>query len=118
MADVRTNVALSLFHYLDGIAFSVIFAVLLFPLLKWRSTVVGNLLKGLLFGTILATISVGFMTPQVYFPDADVGFFSNNLGWKSALSVYVWHWVFGAHLGAIYNPEEERPVGSSRRFGR
>jgi hypothetical protein len=97
-----------IFHYLDGIVFSVIFAVLLFPLLKWRSTMVGNLLKGLLFGTVLATISVAFMNPRVYFPDGNVGFFSHNLGWQFILAVYLWHWVFGAHLGAIYNPLEER----------
>jgi len=95
------------FHYLDGLVFSVLYAVALFPLLTWRSTVVGNLLKGLLFGTVLATISCAFMTPRVYFPDGDVGFFSNNLGWQTILAVYLWHWVFGAHLGAIYNPEEE-----------
>jgi hypothetical protein len=97
-----------IFHYLDGLVFSVLYAAALFPLLRWRSTVVGNLLKGLLFGTVLATISCAFMTPRVYFPNQDVGFFSHNLGWQTILAVYLWHWVFGAHLGAIYNPEEER----------
>jgi hypothetical protein len=75
-----------------------------FPLLRWRSTPLGNVLKGLLFGTILAPISCLFMTPRVYFPDGHVGFFSHNLGWKLILAVYLWHWVYGLHLGVIYNP--------------
>ena len=68
------------FHYLDGIVFTVVFVVAVHPLLRWRSTTFGNALKGLFFGTILATISCAFMIPRVYFPAADVGFFSHNLG--------------------------------------
>jgi uncharacterized membrane protein YkgB len=94
------------FHYLDGIVFTVVFVVAVYPLLRWRSTTFGNALKGLLFGTILATISCAFMIPRVYFPAADVGFFSHNLGWQLLLAVFVWHWVYGLHLGMIYNPCE------------
>src|SRR5947209_4058647 len=92
------------FHYVDGIVFTIVFVVAIYPLLRWRSTALGNTLKGLFFGTILATISCAFMIPRVYFPDAHVGFFSHNLGWKLILAVYVWHWVYGLNLGMIYNP--------------
>jgi hypothetical protein len=92
------------FHYVDGIVFTIVFVVAIYPLLRWRSTAFGNTLKGLLFGTTLATISCAFMIPRVYFSAADVGFFSHNLGWKLILAVYVWHWVYGLHLGMIYNP--------------
>src|SRR5258706_12067199 len=92
------------FHYVDGIVFTVVFAVAVYPLLRWRSTALGNTLKGLLFGTILATISVVFMIPRVYFPDAHVGFFSHNLGWKLILAVYLWHWSYVLNHGMIYNP--------------
>jgi hypothetical protein len=92
------------FHYVDGIVFTTLFVVAIHPFLKWPSTALGNTLKGLLFGTILATISVAFMTPRVYFPKGDVGFFSHNLGWTFILAVYLWHWVYGLHLGLIYNP--------------
>ncbi len=106
------------FHYVDGIVFTVVFAVAVYPLLRWRSTALGNTLKGLLFGTILATISVVFMIPRVYFPDAHVGFFSHNLGWKLILAVYLWHWVYGMNLGMIYNPPARdhgaTPVADSR----
>ena len=92
------------FHYVDGIVFTLVFVVAVYPLLRWRSTAFGNALKGLFFGTILATISVVFMIPRVYFPAAHVGFFSHNLGWKLILAVYLWHWVYGLNLGMIYNP--------------
>ena len=94
------------FHYLDGIVFTVVFVVAVHPLLRWRSTTFGNALKGLLFGTILATISCACMIPRVYFPATDVGFFSHNLGWQLLLAVFVWHWVYGLHLGMIYNPSD------------
>jgi hypothetical protein len=92
------------FHYTDGIVFTVIFVVAVYPLLRWPSTTVGNLFKGLFFGTVLATISCLFMIPRVYFPKGQVGFFSHHLGWKLLVAVYVWHWVYGLHLGMIYNP--------------
>jgi hypothetical protein len=92
------------FHYVDGIVFTVVFVVAVYPLLRWRSTAFGNALKGLFFGTVLATISCAFMIPRVYFPAGHVGFFSHHLGWKLLLAVYVWHWVYGLNLGMIYNP--------------
>src|SRR4030088_2580550 len=42
------------FHYLDGIVFTVVSVVAVPPLLRWRSTTFGHALKGLLFGTLLA----------------------------------------------------------------
>jgi len=107
-----------IFHYVDGIVFTAVFAIAVYPLLRWRSTALGNTLKGLFFGTILATISVVFMIPRVYFPAAHVGFFSHNLGWKLILAVYLWHWVYGMNLGMIYNPPARdhgaTPVADSR----
>lgn len=94
------------FHYADGIMFTVVFIVAVYPRLRWQSTTLGNALKGLFFGTLLATISCAFMIPRVYFPAGNVGFFSHHLGWKLLLAVYVWHWVYGLHLGLIYNPPQ------------
>src|SRR5438046_443285 len=91
------------FHYLDGIVFTVVFVVAVHPLLRWRSTTFGNALKGLLFGTILPTISCAFMIPRVYFPSADVGFFSYNLVWQLLLAAFVCNLVYGWHLGRVYS---------------
>ncbi|MFI1731906.1 hypothetical protein ACH40E_22365 [Streptomyces acidicola] len=94
------------FHYLDGILFAVVYACALHPVLPWRNSMVGNLTKGLAFGTLLAVISVAFMTPRVYGParGVDPGFLSLELGGTYILTVFVWHWVYGLHLSLIYNP--------------
>src|SRR5260370_29777434 len=87
-----------------GVVFAVVFALTLHHLLPWRNTELGNLAKGLFFGTVLAIISCGFMVPLVYFPQFHPGFFSLNLGWNVILAIFLWHWVYGLFLGLIYNP--------------
>lgn len=101
---IQQFVSGSVFHYTDGVVFTVVFALALHHLLPWRNTERGNLAKGLFFGTVLAIISCGFMVPLVYFPQFHPGFFSLNLGWKVILAIFLWHWVYGLHLGLIYNP--------------
>jgi hypothetical protein len=97
-------------HYMDGVAFAVLYALGLHPLLSRyiRSTSAGNLVKGVLFGLLLATISAAFMAPRVYYPELHIGFFSHRLGWLTVLAIYLWHVVFGLHLGLIYNPCGDR----------
>ncbi len=95
-----------IFHYTDGIVFAVLYAAAFHPVLPWRSTPAGNILKGMLFGTILATISAGFLVQRVYYPNLHPGFFAHNLGWKAVFAIYLWHWVYGAHLGVIYNVKD------------
>ncbi len=101
---IQQFVSGSVFHYTDGVVFAVVFALTLHHLLPWRNTELGNLAKGLFFGTVLAIISCGFMVPLVYFPQFHPGFFSLNLGWKVILAIFLWHWVYGLFLGLIYNP--------------
>src|SRR5713101_1632371 len=91
-------------QFVSGSVFTVVFALALHHLLPWRNTERGNLAKGLFFGTVLAIISCGFMVPLVYFPQFHPGFFSLNLGWKVILAIFLWHWVYGLHVGLIYNP--------------
>ncbi|MGW2999738.1 hypothetical protein [Streptomyces sp. NPDC001155] len=97
-------------HYVDGMVFAVLHACALQPALRWRSTVRGNLAKGLIFGTLLACISVSLMTPFVFAPARGLhpGFLSLDFGWKYVLGVFLWHWVYGLHLGLIYSPAEQR----------
>jgi hypothetical protein len=94
------------FHYTDGIVFAVLYAAVLHPILPWRSTPTGNILKAMFFGTILATISAGFLVQRVYYPHMNVGFFAHNLGWKPVFAIYLWHWVYGLQLGSIYNVKD------------
>src|SRR5712691_7134469 len=59
----------SVYHYIDGVVFSIMYAIAIHPRLPWRNTALGNLAKGLVFGWILTTISLSFMVPRVYFPN-------------------------------------------------
>src|SRR5262249_593302 len=97
-------------HYVDGMVFAVLFACVLQPALRWRRTVRGNLAQGPLFGPLLACISVSFMTPYVFAPARGLhpGFLSLDFGWKYIVGVFLWHWVYGLHLGLIYSPAERR----------
>lgn len=95
-----------LFHYVDGVFFAVVYAIGLAPFLPFRPTAAGNLAKALLFGTVLAVVALLIMTPLVYAParGSVAGFFSSNFGWSYIISVFIFHWVYGLHLGLIYNP--------------
>lgn len=99
-------------HYLDGVVFSVLFAVALHPRMPWRNTELGNAAKGLVFGTVLAVVALAVLTPLVYAParGADAGFFSSNFGWKYMVAVFLFHWIYGLHLGLIYNPLPDEDV--------
>jgi hypothetical protein len=97
------------YHDLTGICYGLIFAFLIQPLIPIRSTFLGNLSKALIWGGVLAVLSALLWVPR-NFPEFHPGFFTNNLGWKVVLGIFVWHAVYGLHLGAFYNPmspEEE-----------
>ena len=100
-------------HYLDGVVFGLLFAIALHPRLPWANSATGNLLKGLTFGTVLAVIALAVLTPLIYAParDSVAGVFSINFGWKYILGVFIFHWIYGAHVGLIYNPlDDEEPT--------
>ncbi len=66
----------------------------------------GNLVKGLLFGTVLAVIALAVLTPLIYGParGASAGVFSSDFGWRYIVGVFLFHWIYGAHIGLIYSP--------------
>ena len=90
-------------HYLTGICYALIFAFLIHPLLRVANSVAGNIAKAVGFGLVLATLSALLWVPRD-FPSFNPGFFTNNFGWKFVLGIYVWHIVYGLHLGALYSP--------------
>ena len=102
----------TVYHYGTGFVYALIFVFLIHPLLPVRNSFVGNIAKALLWGIVLATLSASLWVSS-NFPEFHPGAFSQNLqgGWKVVLGIYIWHLVFGLHLGAFYNPlppEEER----------
>jgi len=60
--------------------------------------------KGFGYGAVLATISIGFLTPYVYAPHEGAGLFTTGFGWKLMLGIYLFHVAFGVNLGMMYNP--------------
>jgi hypothetical protein len=91
-------------HGIDGLVFTLIFALFLFPLFKWGNSSAGNMAKALIFSMVLATISAGFLVPYVYYPHFGAGVFASGYGWKTVFAIYLWHVVFGVNLGTMYNP--------------
>jgi hypothetical protein len=63
----------------------------------------GNLIKALLYGTVLAVISAAWWVPAVYVPH-HAGFLSTGLGWKLTFGIFLWHWIYGYFLGTVYCP--------------
>ncbi len=91
-------------HYMNGLCFALLFAFVIHPLIPIRNTAVGNLAKGLIWGTVLAFVSALVMTPYVFESQLHLGFFSHRAGFLFVLSIFIWHWIFGATLGSMYNP--------------
>ena len=99
-------------HYTQGIAFALIFAFGIHPLIPIANSVLGNIAKALIWGLILATLSAVWwinLFPNLAGLDKSAGLFMTNLGpdwWKWLLAVYLWHLVYGFNLGAFYQPKE------------
>jgi hypothetical protein len=95
-------------HGIDGVVFTLIYAIVLFPIMSrlmgGAVSPAANMAKGILYGLVLATISVGFLTPYVYYAHSGAGLFSTGFGWKLIVAIYLWHIAFGANLGLLYNP--------------
>jgi len=90
-------------HMFTGVVFAVGYMIAIHPNLPWRNTTLGNLGKALVWGAVLATLSALWWSPEL-FPEFQLGFFSNNLGLKGVLGIYLWHAIWALHLGLIYNP--------------
>ena len=90
-------------HFADGVFFALLFALLFHPLVPLRNTMLGNLVKALLYGTVLAVISAAWWVPAVYVPH-HAGFLSTSLGWKLTFGIFLWHWIYGYFLGTVYCP--------------
>jgi len=91
-------------HFADGVFFALLFALLFHPLVPLRNTLLGNLIKALLYGTVLAVVSAAWWVPAVFVPH-HAGFLSTSLGWKLVFAIFLWHWIYGYFLGTVYCPQ-------------
>src|SRR5215471_17578958 len=55
-------------HFVNGIVFAILYAVLALPFMPFRNTKTGNILSGLLYGVVMTIISVGLLVPYAYVP--------------------------------------------------
>jgi len=99
-------------HYAQGVAFALIYAFGIHPLLPIANTVLGNFAKAIIWGLILATISAVWwinLFPNLAGPGVNAGIFMSNFGpdqVKWVVAVYLWHIVYGFNLGAFYQPRD------------
>jgi hypothetical protein len=96
----------SVYHFATGICYGLIFAFLIHPIIPIKNTVGGNLAKAMIWAGSLAVLSALLWVPR-NFPEFHPGFFTNNLGWKTVLGIFVWHAVYGLNLGLLFNPKDD-----------
>ena len=96
----------SVYHFATGICYGLIFAFLIHPIIPIKNTVGGNLAKAMIWAGSLAVLSALLWVPR-NFPEFHPGFFTNNLGWKTVLGIFVWHAVYGLNLGLFFNPKDD-----------
>ena len=100
-------------HFTNGIVFALMFALVAYKTLPTFMPRMKSVQKGMVFGVIQSIISIGFLFPYVYARKLGFGFFSfgaNKLGsnadhWKLPFAVLLWHLVYGAILGLLYDPK-------------
>ena len=105
-------------HYVNGIVFGLMFALLAYNKLPTFFAQLKSVQKGIVFGITQTIISLGFLFPYVYAPRAGFGIFSfgdnsfanNHQHWKLPFAVLLWHVIYGAILGLLYDPR--RPTES------
>jgi hypothetical protein len=97
-------------HYLNGIVFAILYAVLALPIMPFRNTHGGNVARGVLYSVVLTVISLGILVPYAYVPKQGYGFFafSGPDGWKLPFAVLVWHLIYGFFLGTLFQLRRER----------
>jgi hypothetical protein len=97
-------------HFVNGIVFAILYAVLARPMMPFPNTQRGNILSGLSYGLVMTVISIGLLVPYAYVPKQGYGFFSfyGPDGWKLPAGVLLWHLIYGFFLGLLYQLRTER----------
>ena len=110
-------------HFLNGVVFVFLFAILMYNRLPFGRRRAAALWKAMTFSVILTLISAGILVPLVYEPHRGYGFLSffGPLGWKLPLAILVWHLVYGVHIAALHDPARaarfSTPAGSDEGHG-
>ena len=91
-------------HFVNGIVFAILYAVLALPIMPFRNTHGGNVARGLLYSVVLNVISLAVLVPYAYVPKQGYGLFafSGPDGWKLPAAVLLWHLIYGFFLGTLF----------------
>ena len=103
-------------HFADGVFFALLFALLFHPLVPLRNTMLGNLVKAFLYGTVLALISAAWWVPAVYVPH-HAGFPSTSLGWQLNGPAEIFPVALdlrGYFLGTVYCPAQSDTAAAAQ----
>ena len=93
-------------HFVNGIVFAVLWGVMFRQdVAKYVSN---NVVRGLVYGVIMTIISAGLLVPYAYVPEQGYGFFlfDGPDGWKLPFGILLWHLIYGAFLGLLWNPDD------------
>jgi hypothetical protein len=106
-------------HFTNGIVFGLWFALVVYNKIPTPfGPKMKSIQKGLLFAVVQTIISCGFLFPYVYARKLGFGIFSfgdNLLGtnhdhWKLPFAILLWHLIWGAILGSLYDPKNPDEV--------
>jgi hypothetical protein len=91
-------------HFVNGVIFTILYAVLALHVLPFRNTHGGNIMKGILYSVVLTIISLGLLVPYAYVPKQGFGLFTfyGPDGWKLPMAVLLWHVIWGFFIGVLY----------------
>ncbi len=101
-------------HYINGILWGVIYALVIYPLMGATSKPLAamnprmNYVKGLLWGWSLWIISSALWMPLVVgsigIPVGPFLTHFGNVGYQAVLTNLFWHTIYGLNLGLLFNP--------------
>jgi hypothetical protein len=97
-------------HFVNGIVFTVLYAFVARPMMRpFPYNNGGHVLAGLSYGTVMAIMSAGWLVPYAYVPNQGYGFFmfDGPDGWKLPFAILVWHLIYGAMIGLLWQPKNE-----------
>ena len=91
-------------HFVNGIVFAMLFGIFAHK----QIPVKGHVAKGLIYGVVMTIISAGLLVPYAYVAEQGYGLFlfDGPDGWKLPAGILVWHLIYGAFLGLLYQPKD------------
>jgi hypothetical protein len=102
-------------HFVNGVVFAILYALLFLPLLRFKNTNGGNVAAGVLYALIMTILSAGLLVPYAYVPNQGYGvfLFDGPDGWKLPFAILVWHLIYGFFLGTLYQIRGSRAAAET-----